>query len=52
MNTKTACVLVRHDWRESDEWVDALSELADLSDDDIEEIFDQFVKRDKLTYSY
>jgi hypothetical protein len=31
-------VLYRHNWDSLDDWVDALNELADLSDDDIDDV--------------
>ena len=31
-------VLYRHNWDSLDDWVDALNDLADLSDDDIDEV--------------
>jgi hypothetical protein len=31
-------VLYRHDWDNLDDWVDALNDLADLSDDDIDDV--------------
>ncbi len=31
-------VLYRHNWDSLDDWVDALNDLADLSDDDIDDV--------------
>ena len=31
-------VLYRHNWDNLDDWVDALNDLADLSDDDIDDV--------------
>lgn len=31
-------VLYRHSWDSLDDWVDALNDLADLSDDDIDDV--------------
>ena len=31
-------VLYRHKWDHLDDWVDALSDLADLTDNDIDEV--------------
>ena len=31
-------VVYRHSWENLDDWVDALNDLADLNDDDIDEV--------------
>lgn len=31
-------MIYRHDWACLDDWVDALNELAELSDDEVEEL--------------
>jgi hypothetical protein len=35
---KMGRVLYRHDWTSLDEWVEALNELADCSDDAVDEV--------------